>query len=163
MNKRFIKNIIFASILCALIGSNTSVGAQERSVIRWNLVGGIQNILGQPNMTFVSKLADPAQNAKLRRAVVQLHLTGFQLIDPTAAVGQSAKNQGHFHFQVDDGQIIESTSTEFVINDLSPGQHKIKVMLVGNDHNSVSTIETFGITVPEDKDDLVQETVIDLD
>ena len=85
---------------------------------------------------------------KSKAATVDVKVTGIAIIDPAKVKEQPRKGQGHFHYQVDDGPIIATTAPKLSFHGLTPGQHKIVVMLAGNDHNPLGPQETLNVTIP---------------
>jgi len=98
--------------------------------------------------TLSAKLVDPEKKAKEKTATVEVTTKGVALIDP-AEVKEIPKNgQGHLHYRVDDGPVIATTAPKLSFHELSPGQHKIVVMLVANDHSPLGPEQTLTITIP---------------
>jgi hypothetical protein len=71
------------------------------------------------------------------------------LIGPASSATQG---QGHLHYQVDNGPVIATTTTKLSFHELSAGQHKVMVMLVGNDHKPLGAEETLTVTIPQGKE-----------
>ena len=99
-----------------------------------------------PSMT--AKLVDPEKKAKEKTATVQVTVKGVSLIDPAATGERPRKGQGHLHYRVDDGPVIATTAPKLSFHELSPGQHKILVMLAANDHSPLGPEQTLTITIP---------------
>lgn len=98
--------------------------------------------------TLMARLIDPDAKAKQKTATVEVTVSRFLLIDP-AKVGERVKaGQGHLHYQVDNGPVIATTATKLSFHELLPGQHRIMVMLVGNDHQPLGPSQTLNITIP---------------
>ena len=114
--------------------SGTSVGPQASAA------------QGGPTMT--AKLVDPEKKAQGKSATVEVKVTGLKLTDPAAVNEKPMAGQGHVHYQVDDGPVIATTTTKLSFHGLTPGQHKIVVMLAGNDHNPLGPQETLNVTIP---------------
>ena len=101
---------------------------------------------GKYSMT--AKLVDPELKAKKKEATVQVAVGGIKMMDPAAAKEQPRAGQGHIHYQVDDGPVIATTATKLSFHELKPGNHRIQVTLVGNDHNKLGPEQTLEVTVP---------------
>jgi Family of unknown function (DUF6130) len=98
--------------------------------------------------TLTATLIDAEKKAKEKAATVEVKVTGIELIDP-AKVGEKPKTgQGHLHYRVDDGPIIATTTTKLSFHELTPGNHKITVMLAGNDHNPLGPQQTLEVKIP---------------
>jgi Family of unknown function (DUF6130) len=75
-------------------------------------------------------------------------VAGIKLIDPAAVMEKPRTGHGHLHYQVDNGPIIATTTTKLSFHGLTPGNHKIVVMLAGNDHNPLGPQQTLDVTIP---------------
>lgn len=98
--------------------------------------------------TMTASLVDPAINAKDKSATVKVEVAGMKLIDPALTNKQPKKGEGHLHYQVDDGPVIATTTTKLSFHGLTPGKHKIVVMVANNDHSPAGLEQTLEITVP---------------
>jgi Family of unknown function (DUF6130) len=98
--------------------------------------------------TLKATLVDAENKAKKKEATVEVKVTGLELIDPAKVNEMSKKGQSHIHYQVDDGPIIATTTTKLSFHGLTPGPHKIVVMLANNDHTPLGPQETLNVTVP---------------
>lgn len=98
--------------------------------------------------TLTAKLVDPEQKAKEKTATVQVTVKGITLIDPATVKERPRKGQGHLHYRVDDGPVIATTAPKLSFHELSPGQHKILVVLAANDHSPLGPEQTLTITIP---------------
>ncbi|MEK6303809.1 MAG: hypothetical protein AABO41_24145 [Acidobacteriota bacterium] len=106
-----------------------------------------RNAFPQPG-TLTAVLVDPAENAKEKTATVKVEVTGVKLIDPALTNKRPTKGEGHLHYRVDNGPVIATTATKLSFHELTPGQHKIVVMLANNDHSPSGLEQTLAITIP---------------
>jgi type II secretory pathway pseudopilin PulG len=106
---------------------------------------------GHP-MTLSATLTDPEKKAQEQEATVEVKVAGVQIIDPAAVQEKPQQGQGHLHYQVDGDPIIATTATKLSFHELSSGEHKITVMLVGNDHKPLGPQETLTVAIPAGKD-----------
>ncbi len=97
---------------------------------------------------FSARLIDPIANAQERAASVRVNVAGLALIDPHQANEQPKSGQGHIHYQVDDGPEIATIAPNLDFHELKPGRHKIKVTLVGNDHQALGPAQTLDVLIP---------------
>ena len=104
-------------------------------------------VVGQ-TATLAASLVDAEKNAKEKTATVEVRVTGVELIDPAKTTKQPMKGQGHLHYQVDSGPVIATTSPKLSFHELSPGKHKIVVMLANNDHSPAGPQQVLEVTVP---------------
>jgi hypothetical protein len=104
--------------------------------------------MGMKPMTLKAMLVDAKAKAAKKNATVKVDVTGIKMVDPALVNEKPHAGQGHIHYQVDDGFIIATPSTKLSLHELAPGEHKIKVVLVGNDHNPLGPEETVSITIP---------------
>ena len=103
---------------------------------------------GQAAAKMTASLVDPAISAKDKSATVTVEVTGVQLIDPAMTDKKPTKGQGHLHYRVDDGPVIATTATKLSFHGLTPGKHKIVVVVANNDHSTSGLEQTLEITVP---------------
>jgi hypothetical protein len=103
-----------------------------------------------------AKLVDAEKHAKEQAASVEVTVAGIQLIDPAAVNEQPKEGQGHLHYQVDHGPLIATTAPKLSFHELSAGEHKITVKLVGNDHQPLGPQETLTVSILEGKHNRVQ-------
>src|SRR5467141_2533260 len=141
MNSRF-KTIALISMLSLL-------------TLSLNVVAGVQatgkpmkSSVSKSGATLTAKLVDPEKKAKEKTATVQVTVKGVALIDPAAVKERPRNGQGHLHYRVDDGPVIATTAPKLSFHELSPGQHKIVVMLAANDHRPLGPEQTLTITIP---------------
>jgi Family of unknown function (DUF6130) len=98
--------------------------------------------------TLSATLVEPEKKAKEKEATVEVKVSGVHIIDPAAAHEQPKAGQGHLHYQLDNGPIIATTAEKLSFHELTPGEHKIVVMLAGNDHQPLSPQESLNVTIP---------------
>jgi hypothetical protein len=116
---------------------------------------GRQTTAGHPP-ALSAELVDPEKKARKYEATVEVQVAGIQLVDSAKVNEQPAQGQGHLHYQVDNGPVIATTTTKLSFHELSAGQHKIMVMLVGNDHKPLGVQETLTVTIPQGKEGRTQ-------
>jgi hypothetical protein len=51
------------------------------------------------------------------------------------------------HYRVDNGPVVATTSTKLSFHELPVGEHKIMVMLAGNDHQPLGPRETLSVRI----------------
>lgn len=98
--------------------------------------------------TLTATLVDAEKKAAEKAATVQVKTSGIRLIDPAMVKEKPHAGQGHLHYQVDSGPVIATTTTKLSFHELSPGPHKITVMLAGNDHSPLGPQQTLDVTIP---------------
>ena len=98
--------------------------------------------------TLTASLVDPVMNAKEKTATVKVEVTGVKLIDPAMTNKKPTKGEGHLHYRVDEGPVIATTAPKLSFHELTPGKHKIVVMLANNDHSPTGLEQTLEVTVP---------------
>jgi hypothetical protein len=103
-----------------------------------------------------AKLVDAEKHAKEQAASVEVTVAGIQIIDPAAVNEQPKEGQGHFHYQLDSGPLIATTAPKLSFHELSAGEHKITVRLVGNDHQPLGPQETLTVSILKGKSDRAQ-------
>jgi hypothetical protein len=100
----------------------------------------------EPGMTV--RLVDPEKKAQAHPATVEVQVKGVRLIDPASAHEQPRSGEGHLHYQVDDGPVVAPPSPKLSFHELKPGEHKITVVLAGNDHRPLGPQETVSVNIP---------------
>jgi hypothetical protein len=145
-----IRAVTAIAVLSAVVlGLSLWTGAVERP----GSSGG--TTLAQPGgvqpLDFSASLVDPEKKAQEQTATVEVKVAGIQVIDPAAVNEQPQSGQGHLHYQVDNGPIIATTMTSLSFHELSPGPHKITVMLAGNDHQLLGPKDTLTVNIPPGK------------
>lgn len=147
-----VRTVALVLSLCALMVSislaiSLAVAANDEPgsprVMESNVEAGVRQ---SPTMTAL--LVDPDINARDKSATVKVEVTGVKLIDPALTTKRPTKGEGHLHYQVDDGPVIATTTTKLSFHGLTPGKHKIVVMVANNDHTPSGLEQTLEITVP---------------
>jgi hypothetical protein len=138
--------VAFASILVFTLTIGLAATAQDKAKNEPAPLNANQ-VVGQ-TATLTASLIDAEKNAKEKTATVEVRLTGVELIDPAMTNKRPMKGQGHLHYQVDNGPVIATTAPKLSFHELSPGKHKIVIMLANNDHSPAGPQQTLEITVP---------------
>ncbi len=128
--------LIVVIALTALVNAQDSAGTKPQASSKQ----------GTPSMT--ATLVDPEKKAQQKAATVSVEVGGIKLIDPATVMEKPGTGEGHLHYQVDDGPVIATTTTKLSFHGLTPGAHKIVVMLAGNDHNPLGPQQTLNVTIP---------------
>lgn len=130
------------SILSVLLLSlSLAAGAQERSRTKGRTTG-------MQNGALTATLVEPQKAAQQKAATVQVKVNGIKLTDPAAAHEKPKQGEGHLHYQLDNGPVIATTATKLSFHELPSGQHRITVMLAGNDHSPLGPQETLSVMIP---------------
>jgi len=98
--------------------------------------------------TLTAKLVDQDKKAAEQTAVVEVTVTGVQLVDPAMSKEQPAPGQAHLHYQLDKGPVIATPTAKLSWHELTPGPHSITVVLSGNDHKPLGPQAQLSVTVP---------------
>lgn len=112
------------------------------------LMDGNMGTAARQSPAMTASLVDPDNSAKAKNATVTVEVTGVKLIDPALTNKMPTKGEGHLHYRVDDGPVIATTTTKLSFHGLTPGKHKILVMVANNDHTPAGLEQTLEITVP---------------
>ena len=100
------------------------------------------------NASLTAQLVDEQKKAEEKAATVKVAVKGVELVDPAKVNEKPHKGQGHLHYRVDDGPVIATTATKLSFHELASGEHKIRVMLAGNDHQPLGPEETLTVKIP---------------
>ena len=137
INFRAIGLISFASVVllgfCVLAGAQGAMSASTQK---------------GATPTLTARLVDPDKKAKEKTATVEVTVGGVALTDPAKAGEKPIKGQAHLHYRVDDGTVIATTAPKLSFHELTPGVHKILIMLAANDHSPLGPQETLTVTIP---------------
>src|SRR5688500_9413010 len=79
-------------------------------------------------------LVEKDKHAHQKAATIQARARGVQIVDPASTQEKAARGQAHFHFRLDDGPVIATTSNKLSFHELDSGDHTVTVQLAGNDH-----------------------------
>lgn len=82
-----------------------------------------------------------------RGAGVLVHVAGIRLVDP-GLDPELAADEGHLHYRVDDGPVLETSATNVAFTDLAKGRHFVSVSLAANDHSPLGPAETVVVRIP---------------
>lgn len=145
-----IRGVTAIAVLSAVIlGMSLWTGAVERPRSSEGITPAQPG--GLPPLDFSASLVDPEEKAQEQTATVEVKVAGVQLIDPAVMNEQLQSGQAHLHYQIDNGPIIATTTTKLSLHELSPGPHKITVMLAGNDHQLLGPKDTLTVNIPSVK------------
>lgn len=109
------------------------------------------DIAGQSGLgaLITAQLVDEHANARQHRAVVQVQTDGLQIIDGASANYAPRLNQAHIQYQLDAGAPADTTSRRIELAGLSPGEHQIRIALVGNDNKPIGHQSTLKVHIPQ--------------
>jgi hypothetical protein len=100
-----------------------------------------------PNLSAV--LVDADGNARRKRAVVRVQTDAVMLTNPVSVQGVPANGQAHLQYRLDQNPVVNTTQTEMMFDQLSPGDHTIEVALAGNDDNPIGEHKTLKVHIPK--------------
>jgi hypothetical protein len=100
---------------------------------------------GGPRMR--AALVDEAQNARNHSAVVEVQVLRIWLHSPQA-LGASSVTTGRLWYRVDQGPVIATTDTQLTFEQLTPGDHSIKVTVVGIDDHPLTPSAKLTVRIP---------------
>ena len=92
-------------------------------------------------------LIEPATNARMHKAVVDVQTDGVSLVDP-ATHPQPKLDEAHLRYQLDDHDPVTSTSLTCTFDDLRTGEHQVRVSLVSNDNHPIGKEQLLKVRVP---------------
>jgi hypothetical protein len=101
------------------------------------LAGCSQNAMSELNMP------EPAEHFHKPDLDVQIETSGrtatitvtTDMIITEENIGKARKTgEGHIHLYIDNGKKIALISDKYIVEDLEPGMHKVKISLHNNDH-----------------------------
>ncbi len=99
--------------------------------------------------TISAELVDKHQNEKAHKAVVKVETDSISMMDPAAAHYAPKLDQAHLQYQLDGGDIFNSTSKVWTFTHLPAGKHRVLVSLVGNDNRPHGLPITLKLDVPK--------------
>lgn len=95
-----------------------------------------------------ARLIDAKKNAKQHTVIVDVQVSGIQLIDPMYVTNKSDPTQAHLHYQVDNGVVIATPSSKMSFHGLVTGRHHIAVQLANAQHAAVGAQADLFVTIP---------------
>lgn len=140
INSRAIRLVSIAGLL--VLGLYVSAGAQDYGKEKGSAASK------QSGVTLTARLVDPEKKAKEQTATVEVTVGGVALTDPAKSGEKAIKGEAHLHYRVDDGPVIATTTTKLSFHELTPGVHKILIVLAANDHSPLGPQETLTVTIP---------------
>lgn len=147
INFRAIRLTSIAGVM--LLGFCGLAGAQNSAKDEAHKAMSASSHMGaQTGATLTARLIDPEKKAKEKTATVDVTVRGVSMIDPAKTGEKPLKGQAHLHYRVDDGPVIATTTTKLSFHELTPGVHKIMIMLAANDHTPLGPQETLTVTIP---------------
>lgn len=84
-------------------------------------------------------------------ATIGVELSDVEMVDPASVNERVERGEGHLHYRVGDGPVVATTATRLSFHELPPGEHRIEVTLVGNNHQPIGPREVLEVTVPASK------------
>jgi hypothetical protein len=108
------------------------------------------DIAGQSGLgaLITAQLVDEHANTRQHRAVVQVQTDGVQIIDAASANYAPRLNQAHIQYQLDGGAPADTTSRSIELAGLSPGEHQLRIALVGNDNKPIGHQTILKVHIP---------------
>lgn len=98
---------------------------------------------------FSVRLVAPEKLARQRSVLMQVTAPNIELVEPTQASGAPREGQGHLHYQVDQGPIIDTANPVLTLHALAFGRHTVAVEIAGNDHRPLGPPQVLVVTIPE--------------
>lgn len=96
----------------------------------------------------IADLANKEQNAKEHRAVIQVQTDGVKIVDPASVHYEPRLDEAHIRYQLDNGPANDSTSKTWIFDNLSPGEHRIKVTLESSDNQRMGKGKLLKVHIP---------------
>jgi Family of unknown function (DUF6130) len=92
------------------------------------------SLTARPSSTAVLSITSPKDGETIHGSTVDLvvKLTGAKLVAATTT--DLKPDEGHLHVTLDDQLLTMTSGTSYLIPDVAPGQHLLKVEFVANDH-----------------------------
>jgi hypothetical protein len=84
-------------------------------------------------------------------ATIGVELSDIEMVDPASVNERVERGEGHLHYRVGEGPVVATTATRLSFHELPPGEHRIEVTLVGNNHQPIGPREVLEVTVPASK------------
>ncbi len=95
------------------------------------------------------ELVNKESNAQQHQAVVHVQTDGVEVVDPESVHSIPNFDQAHIQYQIDGGEIVNSTSLVMVFRNLASGEHRIQVALAANDNKPIGHQTTLEVHVPK--------------
>ncbi len=107
-------------------------------------------LAGQSGMgpLLTARLLDKEGNAKKHRAVIEVQTDGIRLVESASAPNETGLDDAHIQYRLDDQPAENTTSKRWTFENLSRGEHRIRVNLASSDDRKVGEGTTLKVHVP---------------
>ena len=141
--------VLFSMLMLSAVGQaqwieNPATGSQPERVPDRTVLAGQSGMA--PLMT--AKLVNKNANAREHRAVVEVETDGVHMVDAASVNHVPNLEQAHIQYQLDSGDLINSTAKTMKFDGLAPGEHRIQVKLAGNDNKPIGKATTLKVHIP---------------
>jgi hypothetical protein len=96
----------------------------------------------------IVRLIDPKANAQNHKAVIEVQTDGLKLVDPAAVNHEPRLDEAHIQYRLDNGPIQNTTSKTWIFENLSAGNHLIRVALATSDDHQLGREKSLRLKVP---------------
>jgi hypothetical protein len=96
----------------------------------------------------IVKLVDPKTSVQSHKAVIEVQTDGLKMVDPAAVNHEPKFDEAHIRYRLDNGPIQDTTSKTWTFENLSSGQHVIRVALATSDDHQLGEEESLRVKVP---------------
>lgn len=107
-------------------------------------------LVGQAGLgpLLIVKFVNLEENARHHRAVIEVQTDGLKIVDPASVNHEPRSDEAHIQYRLDNGPIENSTSKTWTFDNLSSGEHLIRVAVAGNDNHQLGEIKALKVHVP---------------
>ena len=96
----------------------------------------------------IVKLVDQGVNARQHKVVIEVETDGLKMVDPASVNHEPRSDEAHIQYRLDDGPIENSTSKTWTFDNLSAGEHLIRVAVAASDNHQLGREKIFRLRVP---------------
>lgn len=96
----------------------------------------------------IAKLVNQEENARHHRAIIEVQTDGLKMVDSAAVNHEPRSDEAHIQYRLDNDSIENTTSKTWTFDNLSPGEHLIRVALASNDNHQLGKEKALKVHVP---------------
>jgi hypothetical protein len=99
-------------------------------------------------LLLIAKLVDQEENTQHHRAVIEVQTDGLMMVDPAAVNHEPRSDEAHIQYRLDNNPIQNTISKTWTFDNLSPGEHLIRVAVASSDNHQLGKEKTLKVHVP---------------
>jgi hypothetical protein len=117
---------------------------------QWKELPDRTTLAGQAGLgpTLIVKLLNSKVNALNHKAVIEVQTDGVKLVNPAAVNYEPRFDEAHIQYRLDSGPIQDTTSNTWTFENVSTGEHLLRVALATSDGHQLGRQKSLKLKVP---------------